>query len=140
MVVLSYSLGFSIVHDYSSRLPGILVPVVLKAASRRAAVFASLDTGASHCLFARVYAEGLGLPFESGQRLTFATANSRFDAYGHELTIDVLGIEITALVFFFADPNITKNVLGRQGWLDRVRLGLVDYDRRLYIAGYDEGL
>lgn len=79
-------------------------------------MLASLDTGASHCLFARVYAEGLGLPFESGQRLTFATANSRFDAFGHELTIDVLGIEITALVFFFADPNITKNVLGRAGW------------------------
>jgi len=129
--VSAHSLNFSIVHDHSSQLPGILVPVVLTAGSRRAAVLASLDTGASHCLFARAYAEGLGLPVESGQRLTFATANSRFDAYGHELTIDVLGIEVTARVFFFADSNITRNVLGRQGWLDRIRLGLVDYDRKM---------
>jgi hypothetical protein len=76
MVVLSYSLDFSVVHDYSLQVPGILLPVVLKAGSRRAAVLASLDTGASHCLFARVYAEGLGLPFESGQRLPPRTAGS----------------------------------------------------------------
>ena len=24
-----------------------------------------------------------------------------------------------------------------RGWLDRVRLGVVDYDRTLFLAGYD---
>jgi hypothetical protein len=28
------------------------------------------------------------------------------------------------------------NVLGRIGWLDRVRLGLIDYDRAVYVSGY----
>jgi len=98
-----------------------------------------LDTGASHCLFARVYAEALGFGSRKWQRLTFATANSRFDAFGHELTIDVLGIEVTALVFSLRTQVSPKKRVGRQGWLDRIRLGLVDYDRKLYAAGYDEG-
>ncbi len=41
------------------------------------------------------------------------------------------------MVFFFADTGIVKNVLGRQGWLNRLRIGIVDYDRLVYVAGYD---
>jgi hypothetical protein len=43
------------------------------------------------------------------------------------------------LVYFFAERSIVKNLLGRGGWLDRVRLGVVDHDRTLYLAAYDEG-
>jgi hypothetical protein len=28
-------------------------------------------------------------------------------------------------------------VLGRCGWLDRIRFGLVDYEQVVYIANYD---
>ncbi len=41
------------------------------------------------------------------------------------------------MVYFFADEHISKNLLGRTGWLDRVRLGIVDYDQQLYLAEYD---
>jgi hypothetical protein len=41
------------------------------------------------------------------------------------------------MVYFFADPAINKNLLGRNGFLDRIRLGLVHYDRELYLAPYD---
>jgi hypothetical protein len=75
---------------------------------------------------------------ERGERLIFSTANSRFETFGHELTMSVLGIENSSMVYFFADPNITKNVLGRQGWLDRIRLGLIDHDQKLYLSAYDE--
>ncbi len=71
-------------------------------------------------------------------RLRFRTANSSFDAYGHEVEIDVLGIATKSLVYFFAEPSIRKNVLGRGGWLDRVRVGLVDHDREIFLAGYDQ--
>jgi hypothetical protein len=60
--------------------------------------------------------------------MAFQTANSSFEAFGHDLTIIVLGLELATRAFFFADPNIAKNVLGRSGWLDRVRLGLIDYE------------
>ncbi len=32
---------------------------------------------------------------------------------------------------------IDQNVLGRIGWLDRVRLGLVQHDHKIYLAPYD---
>jgi hypothetical protein len=40
-------------------------------------------------------------------------------------------------VYFFADERINKNLLGRVGWLDRIRLGLIDHDGVLYVASYD---
>ena len=41
------------------------------------------------------------------------------------------------MVFFFADLDIRMNVLGHRGWLERLRLGHVDYDGPLYLAGYN---
>ena len=41
------------------------------------------------------------------------------------------------MVYFFGNEAITKSVLGRSGWLDRIRLGIVDHDRTLYLAAYD---
>jgi hypothetical protein len=70
--------------------------------------------------------------------MRFRTANSAFEAFGHEVEISVLGIVTNALVYFFADPAIDRNVLGRIGWLDRVRLGLVHHDSKVYLAPYDQ--
>jgi len=70
--------------------------------------------------------------------LTFSTVAGEFRAYGHELTLAVLGVEVQALVYFYENPNFTRNVLGRNGWLNRVRLGLVDYDSVVYLSPYDE--
>jgi len=55
----------------------------------------------------------------------------------HEVEISVLGVTTFSTVYFFADAAINKNVLGRVGWLDRVRLGLVDHDATMYLAPYD---
>ncbi|MFN7930191.1 MAG: hypothetical protein U0Y68_20160 [Blastocatellia bacterium] len=82
--------------------------------------------------------EQLGLQIESGVPETFGTAAGAFLAYGHEVTLVVLGLDVIATVYFAADEHFTRNVLGRQGWLDRVRLGLVDYDGQLYLSRYDD--
>ena len=42
-----------------------------------------------------------------------------------------------ATVYFFADAAIRKNVLGRRGWLDRVRLAILDYEQVLYFSPYE---
>ena len=130
-------LAFTRTHSYSGRDTSITVPVVLRSGALFADLFASIDTGAAHCLFENAYAAQLGLDLTSGVLTRFQTANSIFDAYGHEVEIDVLGIVNHSLIYFFAEPTIRKNVLGRSGWLDRVRLGLVDHDRELYLAEYD---
>jgi hypothetical protein len=50
----------------------------------------------------------------------------------------VLGIEVDATVYFAEDPAMPRDVLGQTGWLDRMRLGLVDYDRQLYLSHHDD--
>ena len=41
-------------------------------------------------------------------------------------------------VYFAAHESFTRNVLDRRGWLDQVRLGLVEYQSKLYLSRYDE--
>ena len=130
-------LSFTQVHSYTRHDSSITVPVVLRSGEQIVDLVASLDTGASYCLFERGYAAELGLDLTSGVLTRFRTANGSFEAYGHEVEIDVLGIVHHSIIYFFADPLIRKNVLGRVGWLDRVRVGLVDHDRELYLATYD---
>ena len=113
------------------------MPVTLRCGDNVVDLVASVDTGASSCLFESAYARELGLDLTSGVLKRFRTANSSFDAYGHEVEIDAFGIVTYSPVYFFAEPSIVKNVLGRGGWLDRVRLGVVDHDRMLYLAAYD---
>ena len=104
---------------------------------REAELTAYIDTGATFCIFERGYAELLGLEVEAGTRQEFRTASGRFTAFGHELTLSTLGIDVDATVYFFADAEIRKNVLGRRGWLDRLRLAIVDYEQVVYLAHYD---
>jgi hypothetical protein len=69
--------------------------------------------------------------------VAFRTANGRVEAFGHLVTVETLGLKFESVVYFFADERINKNLLGRLGWLDRIRLGLIDHDGVLYVASYD---
>lgn len=130
-------LEFSRVHSYSSRVEGISVPVVMRSGGNVVDLLARVDTGASNCLFAREQAEMLGLKVEAGDPKTFWTAAGRVKAFGHLVSMEVLDIELESIVYFFADEGIKRNLLGRTGWLDRLRFGLVDRDQLLYLAEYD---
>jgi len=54
------------------------------------------------------------------------------------LRLTVVGITIEATVFFAKDLAIRRNVLGRRGFIDRLRLGVVDYDGLLLAGAYDD--
>jgi hypothetical protein len=133
-----HQLEFTHVYDYSGEDESIVVPVILRIGARQVRLAASVDTGASFCLFGAEVAEALGLTLERGDRMRFRTANGGFEAFGHEVEISVLGVATNSMVYFFADPLIDKNVLGRIGWLDRVCLGLVHPDSKVYLAAYDQ--
>ncbi|MGA2591541.1 MAG: aspartyl protease family protein [Bryobacteraceae bacterium] len=134
---MAFRVSFAKQHSYAGLGDSVALPVVLRSGQERIDLVASLDTGAAYCLFQRSYAEVLGIEVERGVPMSFATANSRFEAYGHEVMIGTLDIEVYSLVFFFAEGKIVKNVLGRRGWLDRVKVGIVDYEQLLYVVGYD---
>lgn len=134
-----HQLEFTFIYGYSSEDESVVVPVILRVGEKQVRLAASIDTGASFCVFGAEIAEALGFAPDRGDRMRFRTANSVFEAVGHEVEINVLGVVANAMVYFFIDPAIDKNVLGRVGWLDRVRLGLVHHDSKLYLAPYDQG-
>ena len=41
------------------------------------------------------------------------------------------------MVFFAKDEFISRNVLGRHGFLDRLIIGINDYDGKLYLSRYE---
>jgi len=133
------SLEFSVSYQYNSSADGIEVPVTLRIGGQSVDLIAKLDTGAARCIFDRRYAEMLGLDVESGRLQRFRTATGSFAAYAHEVTIETLGIGFSAVVFFAQDSAFTWNFLGRTGWLDRLRVAIVDYDLALYLGAYDSG-
>lgn len=82
--------------------------------------------------------ELLGFTIEAGMRQVFGTATGSFVAYGHEVILSVADFEFSTFVFFASDAEFRRNVLGRFGWLDRVVMGLVDYEGKLYLTSYQE--
>lgn len=135
---MTYQLSFRTEYAYPTGDTGILVPVHLSLGDQFVDFDARLDTGASFCIFNRGYAEALGIDVEAGQPVQVGTATGTFDAYGHTLTLTTLGLGFDAMVYFARDATFNRNVLGRRGWLDRVRLGLIDYDGKMYLSRYDD--
>jgi len=133
-----YAIEFSTAYHYDTLKTGITLPVTLGYNSRTVDFEAKLDTGSSHCIFERRFGENLGLEIENGTLEKFGTTTDGFFAYEHEIVLTVLEIETVATVYFAKEDWFTRNVLGRQGWLNRVNLGLIDYEGKLLLSVYGE--
>ena len=82
--------------------------------------------------------DGLSLDVEAGELVVLGTATGTFKAYGHAVTLSTLGYSFDVVVYFAGHEGFGRNVLGRRGWRDRVRLGLVDYEGKLYLSRYED--
>ena len=127
---------FAISHLYNTLESGIVVPVEISDGKTSVKFEAKVDTGSSFCVFQRIQGERLGLDIESGTPLRMSTATAPFDTFGHTINLSVLGIETESTVYFAAEESFYLNILGRQGWLDRVKLGLIDYEGKLLLSAY----
>lgn len=123
-------------YQYDSVNGGITIPTLLRAGVLSTECLAKVDPGAEDCLFARRYADDLGLEVERGYRLSLSTLTTSFIAYGHDVTLETLNVVVDVMVFFPESYEINRNLLGRNGWLQHVKLGLVDYEERLYLSRY----
>lgn len=132
------TLTFKKLFLYDLRRSGITVPVKLAWGGSETELKAKVDCGSSACIFARNYGEDLGLAIENGHPQRFETVVGGFLAYGHEVTLSVFEFELVTTVYFAADHALSRSVLGRQGWFDRLRFGLVDYDGKLYLSDYND--
>ena len=133
---MAHQLEFEKLLSYDVGEPGITLQATLKLKEQSLDVQVKVDTGASCCLFERRVGEALGFDIETGMRQLFGTATGTFVGYGHEVTLSVAEFEFETIVFFPSDVELRRNILGRFGWLDRVVLGLVDYEGKLYLSRY----
>jgi hypothetical protein len=46
--------------------------------------------------------------------------------------------DLDIVAYFAKDEWFNRNVLGRHGWLNRIRIGLNDYDGQLYLSRADD--
>ncbi len=137
---MAENLTFEKNYNYNTLKTGISLPVVLKSGENFVEVHAKLDTGSSHCIFERQHGELLEINIESGEPTTIGTATGSFSAFQHRIEISTFGFMWEANVCFIAEEGIKRNILGRIGWLDHVKLGLVDYEGKLLLSKYDEEL
>ncbi len=135
---MSITLTFTVSYAYDTLLSGIAIPVKIISGKDAVALEAKLDTGSSHCIFQRVHGEKLDLEIEKGDYHEFSTATGTFSAFGHDVTLSVLGLSLPAKVYFASDKHFPRNVLGRNGWLDRLNIGLVDYEGKLFLGQYGD--
>ena len=124
---------------YYGRESAITIPVALYSdVTTHVLVRAKIDTGSDFCVFQKSHSFLLGLNLEDGEPQRIRTAIGSFVAYGHELTLRVEDLEWQATIYFAELDDFPVNVVGRAGFLDRLRFGLVEYEQLLYLAPYNE--
>lgn len=134
-----WNLSFSELVVYPDNLQGINIEVILSLGTNLPiAAEVKLDTGSTFCIFQRHYGELLGLDIESGDPEIVRTATGKFIAYAHEITLTVEDLEWNATVYFAKDKDFPVSVVGRVGFLDRLKIGLVDYAKTLYLSSLNE--
>ncbi|MFN0118912.1 MAG: retropepsin-like aspartic protease, partial [Blastocatellia bacterium] len=138
-LAMKYLLDFTTRYQFDSAKGGITLPTVLTVGPDSVECGAKVDTGAEYCLFQRTLAESLGISLQTGPRMRFDTVAGTFTAYGHEVTLQTFDLAFDVMVWFAEDYEVSRNLLGRNGWLDLVLLGLNSYDEVIYLKGRDEG-
>ena len=122
---------------YDAGKPGISIDVELSSAALAVTVPAKLDTGSTRCIFARKFGDELGLQIEDGEPHVISTPTGTFRAYGHVVNLTTLDYTFESEVLFAEDEAFNQNVLGRHGWLERLIVGINDYDGKLFLSQYN---
>lgn len=126
-------------YQYGASASGIQVPITISADGKNEIdLLAKIDTGASFCIFQREYAEALGLNVESGSFLQIATATGSFAAFGHNLKLSCFDYDFEIVAYFPSLHNFPRNVLGLNGWFDRLRVAFIHHDGLLFLSHYNE--
>lgn len=135
---MNSQLRFRLKYEYDAQQPGVTIPLMLRFDDGRVPCDARLDTGAQICLFQRELGELLGLNIEAGHRLKVETLAGSLVVFGHSVTLETFGIELDSIVYFSERYGLPRNLLGREGWLQKIRLAIIDYDSTLFLSRYED--
>jgi len=137
---MNHKLEFEKLIHYDAGKAGISVNVELRLGKDSIAFEAKIDTGASFCVFERRCGEEIGIEIETGLHNRVSTAIDSFRVFGHQITLIIENYEFDAMVYFAEDENFNRNVLGRRGGLENLRVGIIDYDGKLYLSRYESNV
>lgn len=135
---MAFLIEFQKKSPYKSLATGITIETVLRYGGLETICDAKVDTGSQVCLFGRSFADSLEIDVERGYREVFSTLAGSVVAYAHEIELETLGLRLQSYVYFAERYDIRRNLLGRQGWLQLLTLGLDDYRNELYLRTNQE--
>ena len=133
-----YQLSFQKKEQYDSLKSGITIEVILRRADVETICSAKVDTGSDICLFEREIGEYLKIDIESGHKKRLSTLAGGLWAFGHSIELETLYLKFDTFVYFAQDYSLNRNLLGRQGWLQLISLGLNDYKSEIYVNPLNE--
>ncbi|MEK7830058.1 MAG: hypothetical protein AAB401_03185 [Acidobacteriota bacterium] len=131
-------LTFSLAFRYSDEVSGIIIPIAVRYEGRAIETKAIVDPGAGVCLFKREHGEELGIPIERGELITLDTLGGPIQAFGHEVILQTGDIVFESIVYFAKHHGLKRNLLGRQGWVRKMLLGINDNDNVLYLNSFSD--
>lgn len=134
---MAQQISFTEEFRYADDLAGITIPVILRYGGKSRRVQAKVDTGGDVCLFSREEGTFLGVPVDQGMPTTLSSLGGNIEAFGHEIAIQTGELIFESVVYFAKYPNLPRNILGRQGWMRKLKLAVIDYDNLLYLSEYD---
>ena len=126
-------LTFSLAFRYADETGGIIIPIAVRYRGNAIETKATVDPGATVCLFKREHGEELGIPIERGELITLGTLGGPIQAYGHLVVLQTADIVFESIVYFAKVHGLKRNLLGRQGWARKILLGINDNDCVLYL-------
>lgn len=130
-------LTFAQEHHYKDDEEGIPLSIKITYGAKTVRVNAKVDPGAAVCLFSHEDGLDLGIPIEQVIPTRLGSLTGSLEAFGHEVTLQTGDIVFQSIVYFAKHPGLQRNLLGRQGWMRNLRLGVIDYDYLLYLSAYD---
>ena len=133
-----YQINYAALIDFDRGRKGIEIPVTLRCGGKSVTNNAKLDTGSTDCIFERWQGEMLGLDIESGSPQKFSTATGIFQTYQHWVSLSVAHLAFDVPVYFAKDYEFNRNILGRHGFTQITRFGLIDYDGKLFLSHRDD--
>ncbi len=127
-------LSFDVIQRYTST-DGVEIPLVITGGGRELQTTGFVDCGAGACIFNNETGRLLGLDIETGEPQAFSPASGgTLLTYGHLVTLEFFGLAVESIVYFAKYPGLRRNLLGRSGWLSKLRFGLVEYDSTVYLS------
>jgi len=135
---VSWQITYRHRYAFDPKQPGVTLPVSLFANDRVETTEAAIDTGSTLCVFRREIAEWLNITVEEGIEDHVNAMGTVIRVYGHEVRMVVGEMTLDLFVYFPSFQNIPRNLLGRQGFLQRLRFGLDDYEGFVYLSHYGD--